>query len=311
MLRMFRDKKIWSGIILIAICLTGCAKAPVPAETENIKSVDLGDFPETVQDVITTASGEQKIDAVVIYAGDGGVTEGTLCDRFFTEEEIVSGLSDCGYQVEKSNISLSEEGRLMNYFGSNYSKRESIESKADQQFSLNYSDQVQAVLDALKIHQKIQTYESGTDGDRNIFQFETSAVYENVPMEYNDNSFSFSGYGEMIDSNLESLTIISDFVPKNVREANIMPFSNIFSKFEELIKNGNIKPVSSGQAVDKIQMCYMVEKTEEEYEYYPVWNFEVPYTEEWLKGSNMAEATHYVVLDARTGDIVDYNNGGA
>ena len=90
-----------------------------------------------------------------------------------------------------------------------------------------------------------------------------------------------------------------------------MPFDELLSAFEKLLSGGTIRPVGSGQPVETIRLCYMVENTENGYEYYPVWNFEVSYVSEMLKDFGGYRQTRYVVLDARDGKLVDYNNGGA
>lgn len=71
-----------------------------------------------------------------------------------------------------------------------------------------------------------------------------------------------------------------------------------------------IEPVPSGQAIQKIQLCYMVEQHGKKYDFYPVWNFEVAYTADWLKDAEGPHAQRYVVLNACNGELVEYHIGG-
>lgn len=307
-------------VLFLISCLPGCGKAPEDTSitTEaSASEVDtaalLSQLPEHVTKEITVGNETQEIDADVICTNEDDIREGTFQEREFSEEEVREAVTASGFQEADESIALSIDGSYLSWQDLDQDKGGGIEESEESLSSLTDSckSRIEALLAQLNVNQEIVSCEYGTRGGSEVFRYETSGFYNGIPFEWTDSTIAFSGSGEMIDGSLASFCIVAEYSVASETTASLLPFDSILDCFAALLENGTISCVSSGQPVETIKLCYMLEKTEGSYQFYPVWNFEVEYTADWLKGSFLEEATRYVVLDARTGELIDYNDGGA
>lgn len=315
-------KKFYLGLSLILlICIprvSGCARPP-ESKKQTVKEAleEYTDYqttlPESVEKTITTDSGKQEINAAVECTIEGKVTEGTLENRTFSIDGAKEAMEKCGYSTEDGNLEIIvEQGLLIR--DERFKKNLGEVKESSQDGGEEFIAKVEEFFSELQLHQKVESYSiEVTEEEEEIFSFETTGVYKGLSMESllsESGGSLFSGYGELIQGELAELMVISDFQEKETKEAGLLDFSEIISAYEKLMDDGVIRCVASGQPIERIRMAYMVEKTQNGYEYYPVWNFEVSYVADWLKGSNTPQESRYVVLDARNGNLVDYNSGG-
>lgn len=315
-------KKFYLGLSLIMlICVSGvsgCAKPP-ESEKQTVKEALEEDadyqatLPESVKKTIITDSGKQEINAVVECTTEGKVTEGTLENRIFSIDEAKEAMEKCGYSTENGKLEIIVEQGLF-IKDERFKKNLGEVKESGQDGGEELVAKIEEFLAELQLHQKVENYSiETTEEEGDIFSFETAGVYKGLPMESllsESGGSLFSGYGELIQGELSELMIISDFKEKETKETGLLAFGEIISAYEKLMDDGVVRGVASGQPIERIRMAYMVENTQNGYEYYPVWNFEVPYVADWLKGSNTPQESRYVVLDARNGNLVDYNSGG-
>ncbi|MCD8022630.1 MAG: hypothetical protein LUF30_06555 [Lachnospiraceae bacterium] len=315
--------------LLLTLCLPGCGKAPEDTgitTEDSAGEVDTADLlsqlPEHVTKEIEVGSETQEIDEDVICTNEGDLKEGTFQEREFSEEEVREAVAASGFQAADESVSLSIDGSFLSWQDLDQDKGGRIEEAeeaegagaaeaASSSLADSCKSRIEALLAQLNVNQEIVSCEYGTRGGSEVFRYETSGFYNGIPFEWTDSTIAFSGNGEMTDGSLASFCIVADYCVESETTASLLPFDSILNRFAALLENGTIQCVSSGQPVETIKLCYMLEKTEGSYQFYPVWNFEVEYTADWLRGSSLEEATRYVVLDARTGELIDYNDGGA
>ena len=118
-----------------------------------------------------------------------------------------------------------------------------------------------------------------------------SPVWSKGSVEITGNEYSYMFYS-------------CHYVPAEMNKVEVMAFSEILEKAALYAKAGFVRKPASGMPVTRISLQYYVEDRGNGLEYYPVWNFQVPYL---LGASPMImgkETDDLFYIDAQTGMLV-------
>lgn len=269
----------------------------------------LAAVPARVTMEVTGEDETQKIDAEVILP-DHAIMTGTLEKRDFSEDEIKEYLKDSKFVDDMERLDILIDPDVIVIRDTAYNKNPDMETE-NKDADLNaYQQLANELMQQLGSEQKAVEGTSYLGSDGEVYDFRTTAMIHDTLVEANSQPKAYSSGGTLIDGKLSELSIYADYLVKDEEEASLMEFSDILKAFETLMENGAIVPTPSGQPVETIRLCYMADARGNKYTFYPVWNFEVSYTAEWLKGDDGPHATRYVVLDACTGELVEHHIGG-
>ena len=323
-----------SALLLVGLMLGGCAdssdsmaaqkEAMTMAQTQALQESGndaiaeaaplsqaeiLAAVPARVTMEVTGEDGTQKIDAEVILP-DQVIMAGTLEKRDFSEDGIKDYLKDSKFIDDMERLDILIDPDVIVIRDTAYDKDPDMETE-NKDVDLNaYQQLANELMQQLGSEQKVDEGTSYLGSDGEVYDFRTTAMIHDTLVEANSQPKAYSSSGTLIDGKLSELSVYADYLVKDEEEASLMEFSDILKAFETLMENGAIVPTPSGQPVETIRLCYMADARGNKYTFYPVWNFEVSYTAEWLKGDDGPHATRYVVLDACTGELVEHHIGG-
>lgn len=269
----------------------------------------LSAVPERVVKEISVGDLTQSIDADVIVAADETVTQGKLLQRAFTEEEVRDLLRGSDFADDVDELEIIIDGSFLCIRDRNYEINQ-VGGEDGNYESEELWQRAEALMRQIGSQQVIKSGYAFEGNGGEIYNFETTAVHHGLLLERQSLPIAFICGGSLVNGKIGELNIQVDYSLQEEEEASLMNFDDIVASLEALLQDGVIEPVPSGQAIQKIQLCYMVEQHGKKYDFYPVWNFEVAYTADWLKDAEGPHAQRYVVLNACNGELVEYHIGG-
>ena len=266
-------------------------------------------IPAHISEKICVGEITQSLDADIDICKDNVVMKGTLELREFTEDEVKSLLKNSKFIDNPDELDIEIDGSYLCIRKNGYKKYQEIidTETCDINELSKCADDFLQEFDDHWIQKEGNAF-SAEEG--NIYNFQAVAMLHDTILEMKSKPVSFRSDGSLLNGKLGDFEIQADYKVQEETEASLMEFSEIIENLKKLLQDGTIVPVPSGEAIKKVRLCYMVEQHAKTYDFYPVWNFEVSYTAEWLKGSDGPHATRYVVLDACTGELVEYHIGG-
>ena len=307
--------KVLKVIFLFFACflLTACAAKPEHQVEKNNKSIvdETAEIPSHIKASISCADGSiQEIDADVIWSGGTSLYAGQVCSVDYNTtdlEEVFQKWTD------SEHGEFFQEGETFSYYDNRYGEdNENYDSIEGGCYPQQVEEFINQMNQNLGTHQLLKECysEEILPSRESAYEFYTSVGIDDIPMivKLEANDLEYNGSGRILanDGKLIDL-MITDFEVDSREPQECLSLNMILMCLEELLQQGIIEPISSGQSINQIQMCYMEEKNEEKFEFYPAIAFYTSYVAEPLKGMDEEFARRYIVLDARDGSLVDYN----